>query len=47
LFNKAAILLLSSSFCDVTNGKNFYAFSVCSSFVGWWWRSVNFPLLPS
>jgi len=31
----------------VTNGTNFYVFPVCSSVVGWSWRSVNYPLSPS
>jgi len=31
----------------VTNATNVHVFSVCSSVVGWWGRSINYPLLSS
>jgi len=27
----------------VNNAIKFYVFPVCSSVVGWWWRSINYP----
>jgi len=30
----------------VKKGKK-YVFPVCSSVVGWYWRSINYDLLPS
>jgi len=31
----------------VINTTNVYVFPVCSSVVGWWGRSINYPLLSS
>jgi hypothetical protein len=47
LFNKAATLPWSWRVCDVTIGTNFYLFPLCSSVVGWYWRSIKYHLLPS
>jgi len=47
LFDKAATLLWSWRVCDVTNGTKFYVFPVCSSVVGWYWRSIKHDFFSS